>query len=192
MSEITVLNSSPIVHNIATPVFSKISVLNGTPTLQNIATPVLFEGSDTDGTMEFGRNLDGIPIMNTLPTMKSPSNPEFSNGVPDSACNQQVCNDSCDELIANNGKMLNNTFLFEKYVSKEFCDKKDIDHQEVSLLLKKIRIKNINRVIIGHLNVNFFAPKLDAIKTIIPGNVDIMVFSETKLDASYPMSQLFD
>ena len=34
------------------------------------------------------------------------------------------------------------------------------------------------------------APKLDAIRTIVPGNVDIMVFSETKLDDSYPTTQL--
>ena len=55
--------------------------------------------------------------------------------------------------------------------------------------MHQIRVKNVNRVIIAHLNVNFMAPKLDAIKTIIPGNVDIMVFSETKLDGSYPDSQ---
>ena len=55
--------------------------------------------------------------------------------------------------------------------------------------MKQIKIKNINRVMIGHLNVNFFAAKLDAIKIIIPGNVDIMVFGETKLDDSYPMAQ---
>ena len=43
---------------------------------------------------------------------------------------------------------------------------------------------------IGHFNVIFFAAKLDAIKIIIPGNVDIMVFRETKLDDSYPVAQL--
>ena len=53
-----------------------------------------------------------------------------------------------------------------------------------------MRISNINRVIIGHLNVNVFATKLDDIKTIIPGNVDIMIFCETKIDDSYPMVQL--
>ena len=43
-------------------------------------------------------------------------------------------------------------------------------------------------MIICHLN----AAKLDAIKLIIPGNIYIyiMVFGETKLDASYPMAQL--
>ena len=75
-------------------------------------------------------------------------------------------------------------------MSEEFLDKNDIDYQEVSQVIRQIRVKNINRVIIGHLNVNFMAPKLDAIRTIIPGNVDIMVFSETKLDDSYPTTQL--
>ena len=32
--------------------------------------------------------------------------------------------------------------------------------------------------------------ELDVIRLIIPGNVDIMVFGETNLDASYPMAQL--
>ena len=61
---------------------------------------------------------------------------------------------------------------------------------EVSQVLKQIRIGNVNNVIIGQLNVNLFAKKLDAIKIIILGNVDIVVFSETKLDLSNPMAQL--
>ena len=32
--------------------------------------------------------------------------------------------------------------------------------------------------------------ELDTIKTVIPGNVDIMIFGETKLDDSYPSAQL--
>ena len=39
--------------------------------------------------------------------------------------------------------------------------------------------------------MNFLAAKIDAVRTIMMGNVDIMVFSETKLDDSYPMAQLF-
>ena len=61
-----------------------------------------------------------------------------------------------------------------KYVSDEFLGKDDVNHHEISQLLKQIRLSNIGRVIIGHLNVNFFASKIDAIRTIIPGNVDIM------------------
>ena len=91
---------------------------------------------------------------------------------------------------SNTSENLDRTFLFQKYISREFVDKSDINHKEVSQVLKGIRIKNIKRVIIGHLNVNFVAAKLDVIKTIIPGKLDIIVFSETKLDASYPMVQL--
>ena len=40
-----------------------------------------------------------------------------------------------------------------------------------------------------HLNVNSFSNKFDAIKTVIPGNVDVMVFSETKLEDSNPTSE---
>ena len=75
-------------------------------------------------------------------------------------------------------------------MSEKFVKRNDINHQEVSQVLKQIRIKNVNKVIIGHLNVNCFAVKLDVIKIIIQDNVDIMIFSETKLDASYPMAQL--
>ena len=87
---------------------------------------------------------------------------------------------------------LSSTSVLQKYIGKEYLEKKDVNYQEVSQLLKQIRLRNLNRVIIGHLNVNFFAIKLDVIKLIIPDNVDVMIFSETKLDASYPTAQPFD
>ena len=80
--------------------------------------------------------------------------------------------------------------LFEKYASPKSAYIKDVSPQDVSQVLKEIRIKNLDRIIIGHLNVNCIASKLDAIRTIIPGNVDIMIFGETKIDDSYPDAQL--
>ena len=59
----------------------------------------------------------------------------------------------------------------------------------VSVYLNEIRKRNFNQVIIAHLNVNSYANKFDAIKTIIKNNLDIIIFSETKLDDSYPTSQ---
>ena len=73
--------------------------------------------------------------------------------------------------------------------SEVFVKNDDINHQDVSQILKNIRIKNLHSVVIGHLNVNSYANKFDAIKVIIEGNIDIVIFSETKLDASYPTSQ---
>lgn len=110
--------------------------------------------------------------------MRSPGNHVVTN--PTSDTNEIGIQDNTDI----------SEICFEKYISEGFVDKKDINHQDVSKILKQIRIKNLNNIIIGHLNVNSLVPKLDAIKTIIPGNIDIMIFSETKLDVSYPTAQL--
>ena len=49
-----------------------------------------------------------------------------------------------------------------------------------------MRIKNINRLIIGHLNVNKIDTKFESLKNDIQGNLDMFVLPETKLDDSYP------
>ena len=84
---------------------------------------------------------------------------------------------------------LSSILLSQKYIPKDFC-RKEYLNQHVSLVLKKIRIENISQVIISHLNINFFALKLDFIRTIFSGNVDIMVFTETKIDVSSPNLKL--
>ena len=74
--------------------------------------------------------------------------------------------------------------------SECFPANRDVNYHDVSHILPQVRIDNVNNVIIAHLNVNHIANKLDAMKTIIPGNVDIMIFSKTKPYSSYPTSQL--
>ena len=39
------------------------------------------------------------------------------------------------------------------------------------------------------MNINTISNKHDALKSIIPGNIDIMIIGETKLDGSYPTTQ---
>ena len=48
---------------------------------------------------------------------------------------------------------------------------------------------NLNNVIIDLQNVNSLNNKFDDIQCIIPGNIDVMIFVETKLDDSFPTSQ---
>ena len=55
--------------------------------------------------------------------------------------------------------------------------------QKVLHNLKGLRIKNQNIIIIGNLNINSNCNKFD-LKTIIPGNIDILVVIETKLHLS--------
>ena len=50
-------------------------------------------------------------------------------------------------------------------------------------------MNSVHNVVVGHLYVNSFSRNFDAIKNIIPSNVDIMIFSETKLDGTHPISE---
>ena len=55
--------------------------------------------------------------------------------------------------------------------------------------LKFIRTKNINRVIIVHLNINSSRNKIDMLTNNITENIDILMLSETKIDHSFPTQQ---
>ena len=55
--------------------------------------------------------------------------------------------------------------------------------------LHEIRVKNANRLIIGHLNVNFLRNKFEMLEELIKGKIDIFIISETKLDSSFPSGQ---
>ena len=56
--------------------------------------------------------------------------------------------------------------------------------------LKVIHTKNPNRIVLVHLNTNSLRNKFDILTDQISGNVDVTVISETKLDDSFPESQL--
>ena len=56
-------------------------------------------------------------------------------------------------------------------------------------LLKKIRVKNVNRIVIGTLNINSLPNKFSQLKEIIGKNLDIFTIQETKLDSSFPPEQ---
>ena len=209
------LDTSPIVYELSTPSLSEISNISDiisndhessttstSPSVHNLSTPILSETSHISHASEVQlhqhkmnkisvggsgtiSNLYGELYGATLLFCLMLSvciiiciNNALGIIPAKIGLNQSVCKDNGDSVLNN------------KYVSKDFIDKRDVDCQEVSKVLRQLRVKNANRVIIGHLNVNFFAAKLDAIKTIIPGNIDIMIFSETKLDNSYPMAQL--
>ena len=57
-------------------------------------------------------------------------------------------------------------------------------------ILNDLRRKNLNRVLIGHLNINSLRDKFEILVSSIAVVLDIlMMISETKLDASFPVSQ---
>ena len=54
---------------------------------------------------------------------------------------------------------------------------------------KSIRLKDINRVIIGNLNINSLPIKFAQPQEIVLKYVDILILTETKLGDSFPTSQ---
>ena len=65
----------------------------------------------------------------------------------------------------------------------------DESKNEPFTTLKKIRIYFINQLIIAQLNINSLRNKFEALKHIVSGNPDILVVTESKLDASFPVNQ---
>ena len=55
--------------------------------------------------------------------------------------------------------------------------------------LKQIRLKNPNNLIIAQININSLRNKFDFLVQLMFNNVDILLVSETKIDASFPNAQ---
>ena len=58
-------------------------------------------------------------------------------------------------------------------------------------ILNGLTSKNLNRVLIGYLNINSLRNKFEILVSSIAVNLDILMISETKLDESFPVSQFF-
>ena len=57
------------------------------------------------------------------------------------------------------------------------------------LIFNELKRKNSDRIIIGHININFIENKFEALVAFVKDKVDIIVISETKIDDSFPKNQ---
>ena len=60
---------------------------------------------------------------------------------------------------------------------------------DTPLLLRNLKLKNTNRLILEHLNIYSIVGKFDHLKVLIENNIDILVLTETKIDVSFPKAQ---
>ena len=65
------------------------------------------------------------------------------------------------------------------------------DNNDPYKILKSIRVSNVDRLIIGHLNINSLRNKFEALKIITKGNLDILIITESKLDDTFPINQFW-
>ena len=75
--------------------------------------------------------------------------------------------------------------------SSPLTNSNDTEIKDPQSFLKDIRINNINRLIIGQLNINSLRNKFEQLSTMINGNIDIFMISETKLDETFPAAQFY-
>ena len=52
-----------------------------------------------------------------------------------------------------------------------------------------LRQKNLNRLLLAHININSIRNKFDQLVSSIKNNIDILMISETKIDNSFPTMQ---
>ena len=57
------------------------------------------------------------------------------------------------------------------------------------ITLKELRLKNLDKIIIDHLNINSIRHKINLLQPMTEDNIDILVISETKIDHSFPENQ---
>ena len=69
------------------------------------------------------------------------------------------------------------------FVTKSSNVGSNINPEDVTIIRSEIRIKNVNKVIIGTLNINSLLPKFEQLKLIRNNYIDVI--QETKLDLSF-------
>ena len=78
----------------------------------------------------------------------------------------------------------NNPIIYDVNLESDPSEK-DIDGEDDGNILKEIRVKNVNRIVIGTLNINSLYSKIEQLKVIICDYLDILIIQETKLDSSF-------
>ena len=56
-------------------------------------------------------------------------------------------------------------------------------------ILRHLNLKNVNRFVIGHLNINSLRNKIDSLKLLVKNSLNVFMVSETKLDETFPEGQ---
>ena len=56
-------------------------------------------------------------------------------------------------------------------------------------ILHHLKFKNVNRLVIGHLNINSLRNKFDSLKLLVKNSLDVFMISKTKLDETFPEGQ---
>ena len=73
----------------------------------------------------------------------------------------------------------------------ESCKTKLAENFTENNVLKNVRLKNSNKVIISHIDINSLRNNFELLTEIVRDKVDLLMIFETKLDSSFPNAQFY-
>ena len=107
--------------------------------------------------------------------------------------NQSILNETYQSPIHSLTKTDSSTMdlsIFSCNLSKEHEVLNYVSSPDLLFEIKKLRIRNPNKIIIGNLNINSLPNKFEQLKDIVMQPIDILVLTETKLDDTFPAAQV--
>ena len=68
-------------------------------------------------------------------------------------------------------------------------DKVATEEEDVESSLCSLKLKNVNRLIFGQININSIRNKFELLFALVSNNIDVLLISETRIDYTFPVSQ---
>ena len=179
------------------PVFSPgvlVSNLDATPPILEIHTPDVSFGNILEGDQESFAGLETESLSVLVESVPNPAelalvnaSSEIGMSVDDQESLSGLSNtESFSEPIEQVPNQVN--FSASQLISPTPVESV-INLESPKNILKSLRQKNIDRIIIGSLNINSIPNKIELMGDLIRGQVDIFLVTETKLDKSFPPGQ---
>ena len=84
-------------------------------------------------------------------------------------------------------------FLSQKSPTYEFStlDETVKEEETVKSSLCNLKLRNLNRLIFGQININCIRNKFELLFSLVSNNIDVLLISETKIDNTFPVSQFY-
>ena len=79
-------------------------------------------------------------------------------------------------------------FQGQKSLTYEFSTLDETVKEEVGVKLSlcNLKLRNLNRLIFGEININSIRNKLELLFSLVSNNIDVLLISETKIDNTFP------
>ena len=85
-------------------------------------------------------------------------------------------------------KLLAGTSASQNLQFKEQSGNQNLD-DNADEILRHLKLKSVNRLVMGHFNINSLLNKFDSLKLLVKNSLNVFMISGTKLDKTFPEGQ---